>query len=482
MVIDGPEQAFANQSLAASLGHGVWLATMADKHKQRAFGADPDQLGAQPVASGIQIDPVARAQIAQRLFGHCLGGGAICEQGVCFLRRGWRFSGVRVFADAGFCQGFSQRFCGRLKERGRLKRLQFALLRWNRLLKSGCVHGVAAEPGLRGRFGPSLLGCGRQFFSCKRHQTRFLRILLAFTATQLEDRPMQLHEAFKKRLALARVLPEQRQSGVQSGKKAGNHLDQLARLLQRDLLLDAPEQVGHHRAKAERVDLVSGVDEPGVRHGQRPGAKQKVKHQAGHLVQVRAPAQFLGNRVGLGLALFGKAQGDQYLLALGCFQLVFLLPDGFEPGQGRCEGLGVLDAQAVELVEGQCHRLKKSQKLRAEFVVVFKTAPGHALHEAPARMAFVGQEVRIDHGQAQQRRLQRHNSFAQGGQQARILRHLVDQLAHQLQSQHLAHALGIFFELRANQGARFASRKRAPDRLAQLAAFVHCALRPVDGR
>ncbi len=217
-------------------------------------------------------------------------------------------------------------------------------------------------------------------------------------------------------------------------------------------------------------------------HGQRPRAEQKVEHPARHFFQVGARTQLKGNLVGLRLPLFGKAQGlHQLVVALG-FQLILFVPAVSQLGQGHAEGLRVVNGQAVERIEGAGHRLEKCQKLGAELVVVLEAALGHALDETPARMSFVIEKAWVHHGQAQQRRLQRHNGLAHRGQQPGILRHLVDQLAHQLQPQHLPHLPGFLLELGAEKVAFPGAAVRPPHRLVELAALIDKALGAVDGR
>ena len=97
---------------------------------------------------------------------------------------------------------------------------------------------------------------------------------------------MNAHQAFEKSLAFVRVLVQQFKPRMQAGQQARNHLDQLGRLPHGHFSLGAPDQIRHHQTQALRVNLVAGVFEPGLRHGQRPGAEQKVHHQAGHVFQV----------------------------------------------------------------------------------------------------------------------------------------------------------------------------------------------------
>ena len=199
--------------------------------------------------------------------------------------------------------------------------------------------------------GQSLRGaCGR-LFGAQRLRSGLLRILQAFEAAQLEDRPVQVHQPFKKRLVFTRVLAQQFQPGMQLAEQAGNHFDQFGGLLERHLLLDAPEQVRHHRAEAFGVNLLAGVCQSGMRHGQRPGAKQEVQHDAGHLFKVGAIAQVKGDLVRLALPVLGKAQRTQHLAAVFQLQLVLFVPGGFEGGQRAAKRPGIVDGQRIKLVE-----------------------------------------------------------------------------------------------------------------------------------
>ena len=360
-----------------------------------------------------------------------------------------------------------------------LKRCEFARRAGQRVFKTGRIEVSAAQPRMRGRLGDSLLGGRGEFLRLERHCAGFLGIALAFQASQLEHGPVQLHQSFKKRRALARVAPEQFQPRVQLAQQARDHVDQLGRLLERDLALDAPDQIGHHRAKAHRVHLVVDVDQPGMGHRQRPRAKQKVKDQAGHLVKVRARAHVVGNLVGLGLAFFRKTQRLQHLGALLRLQLVLLVPAVLQGGQGHAKRLRIFNREAVQFIEGARHRSEKSRELGAELVVVLEAALRHAFHQAPTGVALVAEKTWINHGQAQQGRLQRHNGFTHRRQQARVLRHLVHQLAHHLQAQHLPHALGFFLELGAHDGAFPGPPIGTPYLRAQLAFFIHNTRRAV---
>ena len=293
---------------------------------------------------------------------------------------------------------------------------------------------------------------------------------------------MQLHQGFKKCLALARLLAQQVQPGVQVGQQAGDHRDQLGGLAQGRVALDAPQQIGHDRAKAQRVDLMARVRQLGMRHGQCPGTEQKIQHQARYLVQVRARAQGSGNLVGLRLPLLGKTQRLQRLLTLLRLVLVLLVPAVLQRRQRPLKRLRIFNGLAVEGVEGSRHRLEKRQKFGAEFIVVLEAALRHALHQAPAGVAHVAEKARIAQRQAQQRGLQRHDGLAQRRQQPRVLRHLADQLAHHLQPQHLADLFGVFFKLGTDQGALAGQAKRAPHCLAEPAALVDQAMRTLGRR
>ena len=137
---------------------------------------------------------------------------------------------------------------------------------------------------------------------------------------------------------------------------------------------------------------------------------------------------------------------------------------------------------AVELVEHIRHRHIKRLEFSAEFVVVFKTALGNPLHETATGMVFFAEKAGVMHGQPKQRRLQCHDGLAHRHQKARVLRDLIDQLSHHLQTQHLANALGFLLEFGANQGALFGAAIRPPDLLAQLAQGIDIALGPINHR
>ena len=87
-------------------------------------------------------------------------------------------------------------------------------------------------------------------------------------------------------------------------------------------------------------------------------------------------------------------------------------------------------------------------------------------------MALILEKARVDHGQPEQRGLQRHDALAYGREQARILRHLAHQLMHHLQSHYLADAFGFFLQLGANQRTLFAATEGAPNLFTQLAADI----------
>ena len=213
---------------------------------------------------------------------------------------------------------------------------------------------------------------------------------------------MQLHQGFKEELVLSGALPQQGQTGVQSFQQAGNHGNQLGRLLERNGALDAPQQVRHHRAKALRVYLVALVHQPGVGHGQSPRAKQEVQHHAGHVVQVRAGAQIKCYLVSPLLPFFCKAQGLHHTAPVLRGLLVLLVPGVLQRGQRQGERFGVVDGQCVEFIEGLRDGLEETGKFSTVFVVVLEAALGHTLHQPPPGMTLVTEKARVHHCQPQQ--------------------------------------------------------------------------------
>ena len=363
-----------------------------------------------------------------------------------------------------------------------MQRRQFTGRGRQRVLKTGGVELVARQPGQRRRCGVALLARGRRFFGRQRQSLGFISVAPAFQAAQLEHRPVQVHQGRKKCLALARLLAQQLQTGLQLAEQLRQHSDQLGRLAQGDLAFDAPQQIGHDRAKAQRVDLLARVAQPGMRHRQRPGAEQKIQHQTRYLVEVRTRAQGQRNLVGQRLALLGKTQRLQRVLAQLRVLPVLPIPAVLQRRQRQLKRPRIFNGLAVERVEGDRHRLEKSQKIGAELIVVLEAALRHALQQAASGVALVAEKARVAHRQAQQRRLQRDDGFAQRRQQPRVLRNLSHQLAHHLQAQHLADLPGVFFKLRAHDGALARPAKDAPQLLAQRAALVDKAAWPLGRR
>ncbi len=223
------------------------------------------------------------------------------------------------------------------------------------------------------------------------------------------------------------------------------------------------------------VDLALGIGQARMRQHQRPGAEQKVQHHARHLVQIGTHAHVKGDLVGLALPLLGKLHGLTHAAALRLLLPVLRIPEILQAAQGVAERLGVGDVERVQPIEGFGHRVEKSGEPGAGLAVVLEAALRHAFHQAAAGVAFLAEKPRIDHRQPQQRGLQRHDGLTHRHQQARVLRHLVDQLAHHLHAQHLADMGGVLFQLCAHQRAFTGAAVDAPDLRAELAQHANDA-------
>ena len=172
----------------------------------------------------------------------------------------------------------------------------------------------------------------------------------------------------------------------------------------------------------------------------------------------------------------------QQLVLAGFFLAVALVPVVLQHGQRAVERLRAVDLQCVEAVEGLADRFEERMELGALGVLVLEAALGHPLHQPAPGVGLLAEEARVDHGQAQQRRLQRHDGFAHRHQQPRVLRHLVHQLAHHLQAEHLPDMGGLFLQLGAHQAARRGLGVRAPGFGIQRALAVDSPLRVQRGR
>ena len=524
--IDDAQLAQLHQLLAGAARHGVRLAAAADEHEQRAVVAGPEQLGASPLAVRQQIHPVALAQPGQ--LGAAAGQGFVLvgglrvfrcsarlEHGRRLRRRGGGFGAGRRRAlqprtlrrrwrgahgdGLGGGEGAHRRFPGRERDGGFRRFFRVGSLLGvdqrgahggvgvgQRLFESGHGEFVAAQPGLLGRLGLGHLDRhrlgGRQqrrIAGVQWREARGLGVDRAAASAQPQHRVVVAHQRREERLGFFRVLAQHVEAAAQRLQQAGHHLEQPGRLLERRVALDAPQQIGHHRQVAARVELAALVGELGMGDHQRPVLEQEIHHHAGHAGQIGTQAELPGDLVGQRLAFLGEMDRLQPALVLDGVFIVLRLPLCLQRLQPLAEiALGdfVLVAQ---LAHGGAHRRHEALELFRELVVELEAALRHAFDQ-PARRVFVGaEEARVGQGHAHQRRLQRHEGLAHRRQHAPVAGHLADQGAHGVQPQHLAHLARLGFQRHQRAGAVLRRRMGSPIALGQRCLHVHIARRTV---
>ena len=190
---------------------------------------------------------------------------------------------------------------------------------------------------------------------------------------------------------------------MQLDEQTWNHFNQLGGLLERHFAFNAPYQIRHHRAVSRRVDLAAGVHQPRMCHHQRPSPKQKIQHLCGHLLQIGAARQLKRKLIGIGLALFGKMQRLQHLLAFVKVIFVLIAPNLQKICQSAGKGLRVNDGCRVESLKTPTHFAKKFSKFVAELVVEIKAALRDPLHQRASRMTLVAKKAGVNQRQSQQR-------------------------------------------------------------------------------